>query len=157
MQIGLLHLHNFLRWAVVISAIFAIARYAMGYFQQKSFSETDRKAGLFYLISCDLQLLIGVLLMFFGRVVPAALAEGMKGAMGNSISRFFTVEHSLMMIIAIALVHIGYAKSKNGEDASRFRMGLIFFGISFLIIMAMIPWPFREMIGSGRTWFPGME
>ena len=154
MQTGLIHLHNFLRWAVLISAIFAIFRYSMGYFQQKSFTETDRKAGLFYLISCHLQLLLGILLLFFGSVVPAAMSQGMGAAMKDPILRFFSVEHSLMMVIAISLVHIGYTKSKSGEDHTRFRMGLIFFGISFLIIMAMIPWPFRENIG--RALFPGM-
>ena len=154
MQTGLIHLHNFSRWAVIICGILALVRYGMGYFQKKTFADADRKAGLFYLISCDLQLLIGILLFFFGSAVPAAMEKGMAVAMKDPILRFFSVEHSLMMLIAIALVHVGYSKSKKGEDSSRFRMGLIFYSLSFLIIMAMIPWPFRAEIG--RALFPGM-
>jgi len=73
--------------------------------------------------------------------------------MGNSMSRFFAVEHISMMLLAWVLVHIGRVKVKKAEtDIARHRKMLIFFGIAFFLIMISIPWPFRTALGKG--WLP---
>jgi len=57
------------------------------------------------------------------------------------------------MLIAIVLVHIGrsYAK-KNISDRQKHRKTVLFYVIALIIMLAVIPWPFRE-IGQGRGWF----
>ncbi len=150
---GLLHLHNFMRWVVLLTALYAIIQGLGGMSGNKSFNPGGKRAGLFYLISCDIQLLLGLFLYFKNHwfAVLTAGSETMK----NATLRFFSLEHSLGMIIAIVLVHIGYsATKKNIEDKAKFKKLFWFSLISFIIIMATIPWPFREAVS--RSWFPGM-
>ena len=73
-------------------------------------------------------------------------AESMKEA----ASRFYLVEHSVMMIIAIALITIGNAKSKKATvDASKFKLAFWFFLIGLVVMLISIPWPPRF----GAGWF----
>jgi len=82
------------------------------------------------------------------------LKANAKEVMGDPAKRFFTVEHSVMMILAWLLVHVGWSMVKRANtDALKHKRSLIFFGIAIIIILAMIPWPFR-MPGVGRGWFP---
>ncbi|MGB0166221.1 MAG: hypothetical protein ACPF8V_05145, partial [Luteibaculum sp.] len=61
------------------------------------------------------------------------------------------IEHILGMLIAIALVTIGYARAKRADDKveahkNAFRMYLV----AFILIFVNIPWPFMREFG---TWF----
>jgi uncharacterized membrane protein YphA (DoxX/SURF4 family) len=61
--------------------------------------------------------------------------------MKNADLRFYAVEHALMMLVAVALVHIGWSRSKKAAtDKSKFSQALIFFGVAYVIIIALIPW-----------------
>ena len=98
----------------------------------------------------DIQLLIGLILYFTGAWFEALkhIGESMKDPM----LRFFTVEHSLMMIIAWILVHAGRISVKKASTPNaKFKKTLIYFGIALLIILIAIPWPFREAVT--RPWF----
>jgi fucose permease len=67
--------------------------------------------------------------------------------MKDANNRFFTMEHALMMVIAWILVHVGrVAVKKSVTPAGKHKKALIFFGIAILLILAAIPWPFREAI-----------
>ncbi|GEP90045.1 hypothetical protein CTE07_16900 [Chitinophaga terrae (ex Kim and Jung 2007)] len=104
------------------------------------------------MIACDLQLLVGLILYFLISPLSKAGLADMGAAMKDPVIRFFTVEHEIMAIVAIALVHIGKSKIKKAAtDAQKHKLGLIFFGLAFLVILALIPWPFREALGKG--WF----
>ncbi len=77
-----------------------------------------------------------------------------KEVMKNSVLRFFAMEHVLMMIIAWLLVHVGRSMIKRSNtDAQKHKRMLLFFGLAFLLIIAMIPWPLRST-GIGRALFP---
>jgi hypothetical protein len=57
------------------------------------------------------------------------------------------MEHLTMMLLAWVLVHIGRASVKRATaDAIKHKRMLIFFGIAIILILASIPWPFREAI-----------
>lgn len=148
-----LYLHSYLRWVVLLLALVAIVKYASGLSSNKTFTEGDRKIGLFYMISMDVMLLIGlVLYLFLSPITQAAFAD-FGAAMKEKALRFWAVEHFLGMIIALVLTHIGYSRIKKPSiDKNRFRTGLIFFGLSLLVMLLSIPWPFREIIG--RQLFP---
>ena len=74
--------------------------------------------------------------------------------MSDGILRFFALEHALMMIIAWVLVHMGRTMVKRADtDTRKHKRSIIFFGIALLIILAMIPWPFRSQF-SHKLWFP---
>ncbi|TSA43357.1 MAG: hypothetical protein D4R55_01020 [Chitinophagaceae bacterium] len=64
------------------------------------------------------------------------------------------MEHISMMIIAWLLVHLGRSMVKRADtDAQKHKKSLIWFGIALILILAMIPWPFRQ-IGISRALFP---
>lgn len=148
----LLLIHSLLRWAILLAGIWAVLRAFMGVSGKSPFTGADKKAGLFFMIFFDLQLVAGLLLYFVtSPVVKTALAD-MKVAMKESVLRFYAVEHITMAVIAFVLVHIGYSKVKKAAtSAQKHKTALIFFGIALLLVLLLTPWPFR-MAGAGKGW-----
>jgi hypothetical protein len=82
--------------------------------------------------------------------------HGMSAVMKDPMLRFFAIEHTLGMLIAIIMVHIGYSYAKkNMSDLIKHRRTILFYSLALLIMLISIPWPFRA-VGAGRSWFPGM-
>lgn len=152
MYIGLLHLHSFLRWVIILLLLIAFFRALTA--GNRPFNSGDRKAGLFAMIACDITLLIGFYQWFTGPYGFNTIKNlGMKTVMADKVYRFFAVEHITGMIIAIALVHIGKSFAKKSiSDVSKHKKTALFFGLALLIILISIPWPFR-VAGAGRGWF----
>ncbi|MBS1659429.1 MAG: hypothetical protein JST68_00115 [Bacteroidetes bacterium] len=153
MYIGLLHLHSFLRWVIIILAIVAIYRSYSGMSSGRVFSSQDKRVSLFLMISAHTTLLIGLYLWIAG---PWGLANiqnlGFGPVMKDSVYRFFAIEHITGMLIAIVLITIGRgASKKNIPDASKFKRMFWMFLVALVIILVTVPWPFR-VVGSGRHW-----
>jgi hypothetical protein len=142
----LLTAHSYLRWAITILALLALARAIMGTVNKSEFTNADSKAGLFFMISIDIQLLIGLLLYFWASPITTAAFANFGAAMKNPETRFWAVEHITGMLIAWLLVHIGRARSKKGSDDKKHRASLIFYGIAVLVIIATIPWSSRPLL-----------
>ncbi len=146
-------IHNILRWAVLLFGVWTVLSALSGVMSKKPYRSADNKSSLFFMISCDIQLLLGLYLYFSGMWFDKVKA-GMGAVMKDPAERFFAVEHALMMIIAWLLVHIGRTSVKRaGTDAQKHKRTLIYFGIALLLILAMIPWPFRQP-GIARQLFP---
>ena len=149
MQI-LLVLHNLIRWLILIFAFWTIIRAFSGLASKREYSSGDSRSNFFFMLGMDIQLLIGMILYFTNGWFESLkhIGESMKDPM----VRFFTMEHSVMMIIAWILVHAGRisVKKATGSNA-KFKKTLLFFGIALLIILIAIPWPFREAVA--RPWF----
>lgn len=152
---GLLHLHSVLRWIILILLLVAIYRSLVD--KNKAFTPGHRKTGLFLLISADLMLVLGLYQWFAGNWGLKSIQDnGMSVVMKNQVLRFYAIEHIMAMVIAIVLIHIGYAHSKKSiPDEMKHKRTLLYYGLALLIILISIPWPFR-IVGAGRTWFPGM-
>ncbi len=145
---GLVHAHSGLRWIAILLLVFAIIKFFSGNAGNKTFSPRDKKTALFSMIVLHLQLVIGLALYFMGNF-PALMKE--RG-MGDTYARFYGMEHILMMVIAIALITFGYSSAKRMSiDAKKFKRLSYTYLIGFIIIMAAIPWPFREALGA--SWF----
>lgn len=152
----MLHAHNFLRWIVLILALLTIIRSLSGMMSKKSFTPQDRKTPLFFMIAMDIQLLLGLGLYFTSAVgLKNIQNQGMGAVMKDAFSRFWAVEHLTGMLIAVILAHLAVrAGKKSIADEKKFKQIFIFSLLSFIIMIATIPWPFRETIGRGL--FPGM-
>ena len=92
---GLVHLHNVLRWVMLLLLVIAIVRHFGGMNGRKAFTPGDRKTGLFLMITAHVQLLLGLIQWFAGDwglqiLQTTAMGEIMK----NPVLRFWTVEHS---------------------------------------------------------------
>ncbi|MEI7736459.1 MAG: hypothetical protein WCI49_13395 [Ferruginibacter sp.] len=149
----ILIIHSILRWAVLLFGIWAVLKAIGGLSAKRNYAAADNKTSLFFMISCDVQLLIG-LVLYFGNSWFDMLKSNAAEVMKTSAMRYFAVEHALMMIIAWLLVHVGRSMVKRADtDAQKHKRTLVFFGIALVLILAMIPWPFRAT-GIGRQWFP---
>ena len=85
--------------------------------------------------------LVGLVLYFFLSPITNAAFQNFGAAMKNADLRFYAVEHFLMMLIAVVLVHIGRSKSKKAaQPRKKFGISLVFFGIAYIIMLAAIPW-----------------
>lgn len=156
MDTGLLHLHNLMRWVIIILLLLSLFKAFTGMQQKRTFSASDRRVWLFTLISAHITLLIGLYQWLWGRygMLKVDLPEG-ESIMKNKFFRFFWVEHPTFMILAIIMVTLGNGMAKKQvTDAVKFRRAFWFFFIALLMIMVAVPWPFR--VGIARPWFPGM-
>jgi hypothetical protein len=151
---GLLDLHGFLRWVILIMAVVAIYKSYTGMTKGSPFSAGDRKSGLFLMIAAHTTLLVGLYLWFagpwgFGNIRNLGFGEVMK----DRVARYFAVEHTTGMLIAIVLITLGKGVArKNIPDAAKHKRTFWFFLLALIIILVTIPWPFRAGIGSGRGW-----
>lgn len=141
-----LPLHNLLRWGVLIFGLWTVINGLTGIFASRRYRRADNASNLLFMIFCDLQLLVGLILFFAGTWF-GQMKSGMGDVMKNSYTRFFTVEHAGMMLLAWILVHIGRASVKKAPtDKAKHKKMLLFFGLALLIILISIPWPFREAV-----------
>ncbi len=152
---GLLHLHSTLRWVILILLLIAVYNSLAN--RSKDFTNGHRKIGLYLLIVADLTLLVGVYQWMVGSWGLKAMQNfGMAAVMKDPIQRFYAVEHTLGMLVAIILIHMAYSYSKKAVKGSqKHKRNLLLYGLALLIILISIPWPFRA-VGAGRAWFPGM-
>jgi hypothetical protein len=148
----LLHLHSVGRWIVLILLIIAIFNSMVA--GKRPFIRTDARTGLILTIFADIMLLVGIALWFLGPWGYQTIQDkGMGEVMKDPTARFYAVEHTIGMLIAVVLMHIGKAQGKKQlSDRAKHRRTMIFYLLALLIILASIPWPFRE-VGAGRGWY----
>lgn len=140
------HAHSGLRWVVLGLLVFTVLNALMKFMGKKPFTAMDGKLNFFTPRAMEVQFLVGLALYFLS---PKVVFSG--DSMGDAVSRFFLLEHPLTMLIAVALISVGSARVKRGtDDTAKFKTTLIFFGISLLLVLAMIPWPFQSY---GASWF----
>ena len=141
MYIGFLHLHDTLRWLLLLSLVTTLVKYLIGWLGNQPWKKTDNLMGIIFTSLMDLQLLVGLVLYFFLSPITKFAFSDFGAAMKDTELRFYAVEHFLMMLIAVVLVHIGRAKSKKAStDAAKFKVATIFFGLAFVVMLVAIPW-----------------
>ncbi len=141
-------IHSSLRWVLLIILLISIAQAFSGWFGKKEFTPQFRKSVLYTVIITHLQFVLGLVMYFMSGFVDFNMSVSMK----NPVTRFFTVEHIAMMVVAIVLITLGSALSKRGKtDEAKYKRVAIFFTLALILILAAIPWPFREALG--RNWF----
>ena len=146
METGLLHLHSVLRWIILLLLLVCLI-------QAFTKNPSLRKTSLWLLICAHIMVVIGIYQLFFGRYgINKGLPAGIE-LMKDKFYRFFWVEHPLMMLIAIILITVARGKAKLLNYKATGWLLLI----ALILILAAVPWPFRDVVGEGRTWFPGMK
>ena len=141
---ALVHAHSGLRWValgLLLFALFnAVKKQTSGRYEKK-----DKMINLFAMVFLHIQLLIGLGLFFMNDMSKVNYSEGW---MKVPLSRFFGLEHFLGMILAIAIVTIGRKKAeKLTGTRDKHRKIIVFYTIGLILILASIPWPFREALG----------
>ena len=141
---ALLSAHSGLRWLLVISLVIALAKALIGWLGKKEYSKIDNVVALALVSFTHIMAILGIVLYF---VSPNVIA--IKEAMSDSASRFWAMEHGLIMIIVVVLITIGRVKSKKAtESIDKHKKAAIFYLIAFVLILwAGIMKPF--LLGNG--------
>ncbi|MFD2582828.1 cytochrome B [Pedobacter vanadiisoli] len=137
--------HSGWRYVVFLLLVIAVIKALSGWFGNKTYTEGDRKLNVFTLISAHIQLLIGLVLYF---------SEGWYklSSAGAPAVRYFKMEHTSMMIIAIILITVGNAKSKKVADAvAKHRTIAVFFGLALILIIVTLLLMVKDV--PGRSFF----
>ena len=108
-----LSLHNIVRWVVLILGIIVFIRALIGWIGNRDWTERDRKLGSFFTISIDIQLLLGLALFVFFSPLTRSAFQDFGAAMKVADLRFFTLEHTFYMVLAIVFAHIGNGMTKK--------------------------------------------
>jgi len=131
-------LHSYWAYLVLVVLVLATFNAIFKFFVDKEFDPKDFRISLFALITMHIQLLLGIIYWFTkGYFDELTVGEVMK----NSAIRRLAVEHPVTMIIAVALVTIGYSKHKKKlVSKPKFKILAIFYSIALVLVLYMIPW-----------------
>jgi len=147
----LLHIHGILRWVILILLVLSIVQSFIGLIKHRELREGDTKLWLFTMISTHTTLLIGLILLLFGRygILSSGLPEGVT-LMKDTFYRFYWIEHPFGMIAATILITLGRGVVKKQiTDPLKYKRAFWFFFLALVVIILVVPWPGREIIGRG--------
>ena len=117
----LLVIHSYLRWLIVIVALVAVVKFALGWQRGGAFESMDRSLAVGFSGLMDLQAVLGILFLIWD---------------GFSKTGFpaFRIEHAITMIIAAVVAHL-HVLWKNADDKLRFRNSLLIILDVLIIIL----------------------
>ncbi len=138
----LLLTHSVFRYFVLIFLIFYVLRSLLGWINKSAYHKLDENLGFWLFMVTHMQLIIGIVLYFISDAVVFSGAS-----MKDATARYWLVEHSSMMIIAIVLITVARITTKKITDSSaKYRRLFIYNGIALLLIIVAI-------MQSGRGFF----
>jgi uncharacterized membrane protein YphA (DoxX/SURF4 family) len=121
----LLVIHSHTRWLILLVAILAIVKFAIGWLRGSAFKGMDRGLAAGFSGLMDLQATIGLIFLIWTSVVGVPFTPN-------------RMEHATTMIIAAVLGHLP-ARWKNSPDAIRFRNTLFcIVGALVLVFMGVV-------------------
>lgn len=129
------NLHSWWAYLVFAMLVVAVINAFLGYQSKKYFTDRDYRISMFAFIFTHIQLVLGFILYF---VSPNGFNS--LGEMKNADLRLLSIEHPLINIIGIALITIGWSKSKKVEGTAKFRRILFFYAAGLALILLRIPW-----------------
>jgi hypothetical protein len=142
MYTGLFHTHSLLRYFILISLVVVIVKAILGLINKQAYGKWDNKLGLYLFIFTHMQLLIGLILYFVSPFVKFG-----PDTMSDKTTRYWTVEHILMMLIAVVLITLARTTSKRmTSDEGKHRRMLIFNGIALVVIVATVLMSGRQLL-----------
>jgi len=117
----LLMAHSGWRYLALLALIVAVVKYLIGWLGNNGWSKMDRQIGLITSIIVDIQLLLGLVLW------PVAWND-------HPLSRTRGIEHPVLMLIAIVVMHVGQARVKKTADGNKARTAAITFIVTGLLV-----------------------
>ena len=144
-------LHSWNRWIILIAGLLAVILAILALVKKQEYSKTNKVTSLVFISSLHFQLVIGILLYFVLSPITLEALSNFGAAMKNSEIRYWAVEDSFVNIIAIIVAQVGsILVRRKSSSSAKHKATLIWFGISFILILAMIP---MGMMGVERPWF----
>lgn len=141
----ILSLHNLNRWLVLALGFGAFFRLFSGWRQPRAWHPTDQKSLQWFVSVFTLQLILGVTLYCLPSGLVTAMRQNVELAviMKQRVLRFFVLEHPVQMLLAITCAYAALVLTQQIDVAQRrFAIGAWLLGITLLLIITAIPWPF---------------
>ena len=139
-------LHSILRWIILILSILVLVRAYSGWLGKRHWTGSDRKVGVFFGIALDIQLLLGIILWLFGSWGLKAFDLPVTEGASRMTILYFAMEHSVAMVLAVVLVHIGSSRVKKAQqNVDKHKMAAIFYSVAIVLIIISIPWVQRPL------------
>lgn len=128
----LITLHSIWRWGVLLTGIGAVLLGILAATGTRPWDGINDRLGFFFTLAMDIQFLIGIVLW---------LTQG-RWSGGDS---FLSWLHPLLMLAAVALAHVGRARSERPKEGkARGMQAALLYGASLLVVLTAIPayaWP----------------
>ena len=115
-----LMLHSILRWAIAITAIAALIKFAIGWLGKNPYDSTAKRLRVAFTSLMDVQLLVGVIYLIW------------SGLQGFGFPPY-RIAHAVVMVIAVVLAHLT-SLGKDKSDTIRYRNGFLFLLASLLVV-----------------------
>jgi len=145
-----LTLHSLVRWLVLVSLLFAVYRGFRGWRSGSAFSAFDNSVRHLTATIAHIQLMLGLWLYFISPLTDYFLHH-FKEAVHERTLRFFGMEHSLMMFVAIVVITIGSAKARRKPtDNEKYKTMALWYTVGLLLILTSVPWAFSPLVS--RPW-----
>jgi len=130
----LLSFHSIWRWVLLVAAVLVVVKSLTGWLGRRAWTSLDDRLGLAYVVTVDVQVLVGLIIWLFGAVGLRTLTQ----AMGNPGLRFLVLEHPILMLISMAFAHVGRGRSKRLLDpVAKHRSAFVFYSLSLLFLAAI--------------------
>lgn len=134
--------HSWLRWAVIVTGLIAVLGGIIGVVRKGQWTPADDRAGMWFIITLDLQVLLGLVMYFFLSPITSTALRNFGPVMADSAQRYWAVEHPFGILVGLTLAHIGRARTRRLPTGRRHRTAMIFYSLAILAILASVPWPF---------------
>src|SRR5687768_6341222 len=146
-----LPLHSMVRWFVLISLVLAIVTAVNGLVKKRPYTAFDDSLRHWTATIAHVQLLLGLVLYYISPITDYFL-NNFNSAIHQREIRFFGMEHSLMMFLAIVTITIGSMKAKRRTtDREKFKTLIIWYAFGLFLILTSIPWEFSPF--TSRPYF----
>ena len=151
MYSAILTVHSYLRYAVLVLVLLVLLRYAAALSSGRPWNDGDEGIGRWMIRVWDLQFLLGLVLYFLSPIVQFGFAN-FGDAMGDSQLRQFLVEHPVLNLLAIGVLHAGWIRAgKAADDRGRRMRVLVFVAIAAVLVLVSIPWSGRPLLRTAIT------
>ena len=123
----LMTIHGELRWLVVLAAIIVIIKFLIGWLGKREYASLDQKLLLAFTILLDINVLLGLIILFFGggftgprlehatTMILAAIAAHMTAIWRRSTNSSLKFRNQLLMVVlAVILVIFGVIRLRGG-------------------------------------------
>jgi len=123
----LMTIHGELRWLVVLAALIVIIKFLIGWLGKREYTSLDQKLLMVFTILLDINVLLGLIILFFGggftgprlehatTMILAAIAAHMTAIWRRSTDSSLKFRNQLLMVVlAVILVIFGVIRLRDG-------------------------------------------
>ncbi len=120
-----LQIHGYWRWLLLVLAIVAAVKFAMGWFGNSKVQAIDKQLAAWFAIAMTIQFVLG-LINIIGYISIGAFNPRIH------------MEHAVYGLIATGLAHAIPMRKEQRPDVARFRMGFIFVLASLIVVLVSV-------------------